>query len=315
MRSAALLRRAFLAVVALGGSVPQVAWAQADETDEPEPVSSQLAAVDPMAVWPAPSAQSGRVGVEAYYYFARSDRRSLLEVPTADNPLHVYIGGDSLVGGAVFGMMTLSGDDPRFVITEDIRKSTGNVSPWYFDWPEYMTNEVSAAGYDVIVLSIGGNDNQRFRSNLEHEAGSDGWKELYRDSVRALLRAADRPGRLLVWVGIPHLRPPGLRNFAALANPLVAEVVAEFERATFVDAAAIVSPEGKFTRSLHGRHVRTADGVHYTYYGGELVSQPVLDEIDRRAGVPVDGDRAGDGADADQQAPASEGVASEGAAS
>ncbi len=274
-------------------SLPASASAQPDAASQVEPPSSaHVSSVDPALLWPAPQAQSGLVGAEAYYYFARADRRSLLEVPTGESPLHVYIGGDSLVGGAVFGMMTLRGEDERFVITEDIRKSTGNVSPWYFDWPEYMAAEVSEGGYDVIVLSIGGNDNQRFRGHLEHAAGTDAWKELYRDAVRALLRAADRPGRLLVWVGIPHLQPPGLRSFAALANPLVAEVVDEFPRATFVDAAAIVSPQGRFTRSLNGKNVRTADGVHYTYYGGELVSQPILDEIDRRSGVPVVNDSA-----------------------
>lgn len=249
------------------------------------PLDASIGSADPAHLWPSPQAQSGRVGPAAYYYFTRTDRRSLLEVPSVERPLHVYIGGDSLVGGAVFGMMTLRGEDPRFVITDDIRKSTGNVSPWYFDWPEYMANDVSQRGYDVIVLSIGGNDNQRFRGHLEHAAGTDEWKELYRDAVRALLRAADSPGRLIVWVGIPHLEPRALRSFAALANPLVAEVVAEFHRATFIDAAAIVSPEGRFTSSLNGKKVRTADGVHYTYYGGELVSAPVLDEIDRRSGV------------------------------
>ncbi len=240
---------------------------------------------DPVLVWPDPINES-QLGSEAVYYrYARDDGHSLLRAPTPDNPLRIWIGGDSMAGGAYYGLTTLLGDDPNYEIVSEIRKSTGNVADWYFDWPQYMANVVAEAGYDLIVLSMGANDKQKF-SGVSAAVGEPEWLEIYRGRVTALLDAATRPGRLVVWVGLPHMRPGWLRSLPDIVNPEVLAATESVGEALFVDAAAILSPDGHYLRRLGGEHgnrtVRTADGVHYTFYGGKLVSEPIVAEILRR---------------------------------
>ena len=257
-----------------------------DEDEQPPaelPKSS-----DPSAIWPDPINES-QLGSEAvYYHYARSDGHSLLRTATPRQPLRIWVGGDSMAGGASYGLDFLFGGNQDYEVTSEIRKSTGTVSTWYFDWPDYMSEVVAESGYDVIVLSMGANDNQKFSSESA-DVGEPAWLEIYQARVDALLNAATRPGRLVVLVGLPHMEPRWLRPFPDLVNPIFERAVAKIPDAFYVDAAAILSPDGKYVRRLGGVHgnrtVRTADGVHYTFYGGELVSEPIVAEIERRAGL------------------------------
>ncbi len=251
--------------------------------------SEQEKPSDPVLVWPDPINES-QLGNEAiYYHYARDDGRSLLRVPTPDNPLRIWIGGDSMAGGASYGLTTLLGSNPNYEVVSEIRKSTGNVADWFFNWPQHMSDVVAEAGYDLIVLSIGANDKQKF-SGVGADVGDPQWLELYRDRVTALLDAAIRPGRLVVWVGLPHMQPGWLRALPDTVNPEVLASIESLGEVLFIDAAAILSPDGHYVRRLGGEHgnrtVRTADGVHYTFYGGKLVSEPIVAEIVRRTSEP-----------------------------
>ncbi len=268
------------------GDGPADESTETDQTEEPPTDPPKIG--DPVLIWPDPVNES-QLGTDAIYYrYARSDGRSLLRTPTPDNPLRIWVGGDSMAGGASYGLTSLLGGNPNYEVVSDIRKSTGNVAGWFFDWPTHMNNVVAEAGYDVIVLSMGANDKQRFL-NIDAEVGDPTWVELYNASVSALLNAAARPGRLVVYMGLPHMRPPWLHVLPDLVNPLFSNAAEATlsPGALYVDAASILTPDGVYVRRLAGeehgnRNVRTGDGVHYTHYGGELVSVPIVEEIIRR---------------------------------
>ena len=280
----------------LGGS----AGAQADDESSPDSDAGEASRVpepapritddpwaDPVLRWPDPLAES-QLGTEpTYYWFARDDRRSRLPAPTPNRPLRVWTGGDSMSGGPVYGFRQLIADDERFRFTEDIIKSTGIVTDWYFDWVEYMTTEVADGPFDVIVLAMGANDKQRFRGHPERP-GEPEWAERYQSGVAELVSAAVRPGRLVIWVGLPPLGTAYLSNLPGIVNPLAAAAVGEFEGAIFVDTYDTLSIDGRYVFRLgsdHGnRRIRTQDGVHYTLYGGLVLTEPILAEIERRSG-------------------------------
>lgn len=282
--------RAVVAVVVVafvGLVLPQSALAEEEQSTQ-EGLASTPKLGDPASIWPDPLNES-QLGTEAsYYYYARDDGQSLLHPPTHEDPLRIWVGGDSMAGGAWYGLRALLGYNPNYELVIDIRKSTGNVADWYFDWPHYMATEVAEAGYDVIVLSMGANDNQRFRG-INEDAGAPAWVEQYKTRLKALFDAAARPGRLVVWIGLPHMEPEKLRPVPDLLNPLFAAAADAVHEAHFVDAAAIVSPDGRFVRRLEGesddRNVRLVDGVHYTFYGGKLISEVVVAEIQRQFGL------------------------------
>ncbi|WP_419922349.1 hypothetical protein [Candidatus Poriferisodalis sp.] len=266
-------------------SVEQVSVEQVSTVSEPPPRYTDDPWADPVLRWPDPLAES-QLGTEpTYYWFARDDRRSLLPAATAERPLRVWAGGDSMSGGPVYGFRQLIVDDPDFRFTEDIIKSTGVVSEWFFDWIDYMARDVAEGSYDVIVLAMGANDKQRFRG-LEARFGEDEWTERYRTRVRDLVAAAARPGRLVIWVGLPPLQPRHFAPLPGVVNPLAAAAVADVDGAIFVDSFDAVGVDGAYAQRLGPgqRNVRTQDGIHYTYYGGVVLTEPILAEIERRSG-------------------------------
>ncbi len=256
-----------------------------------KPYSTNVAAADPWAEsarrWPDPLAES-QLGTEAvYYWFARADQRSLLPSATAERPLNVWAGGDSMSGGPVYGFRQLIQDDERFRFTEEIHISTGVVTDWFFDWVDHMVNEVAEGPYDVIVLAMGANDKQRFREHPD-SVGDDDWSQRYQQRVHDIVAAAARPGRLVIWVGLPPLGTRYLSDLPGLVNPLAAEAVADVPGAIFVDAFETMAVDGGYARRLGPDHdnrtIRTTDGVHYTLYGGLVLTEPILAEIDQLSG-------------------------------
>jgi len=271
---------AFAAALAIPAA--SATWASSQEA-EAEPGGWH----DPILSWPDPLGES-LLDVEAtYYWFTRGDRASLLPAPTAERPLRIYVGGDSLSGGPAFGFELLVDDDPRFELTTDVRLSTGVITEWFFDWRAYLADTVAEGGYDVIVLSMGGNDGQRFSGHRDL-VGSDPWKAMYQARVAEMLVSVDRPGRFVVWVGMPPVTLGKIAELPAIVNPLT-EAVARGRRTAYLDAAAIVAPDGVFTRTVvdeegRDRTVRSSDGVHYTRDGGRLLADQILDLIDQRSG-------------------------------
>lgn len=239
---------------------------------------------DPVLRWPDPIAES-QLGTEAaYYWFARADRRSRLPAPSAERPLAVWAGGDSMSGGPVYGFRQLIADDNRFRFTEDIVTSTGIVTDWYFDWVDYMASEVAEGPYDIIVLAMGANDKQRFRGQPA-AVGGHVWSARYQTRVREIVAAAARPGRLVVWVGLPPLGTRFLSELPSIVNPLASAAVAEVPGAIFVDAFETMAIDGRYAVRLGADHdhrrIRIRDAVHYTLYGGLVLTESILDQVAR----------------------------------
>ena len=111
---------------------------------------------------------------ETYYYWTREDRKSLLRKGDRAKALTRLGRRRFMAGGAALGFRELTRRENRWEYTEDVRKSTGVVSDWYFDWESHLKNEIADGPYEVIVLSIGGNDWQGFRGGPT-EKGSVEW--------------------------------------------------------------------------------------------------------------------------------------------
>jgi hypothetical protein len=237
--------------------------------------------------WPDPLAS--HLGYEeTYYHWTRDDRWSLLAEPTEARPLSVWVGGDSLAGGASLGFRVLVRNEDRWIFTEDVKKSTGVVSDWYFDWVDYLRDEIADGPYDVVVLSIGGNDWQGFR-NGPLEKGGAAWVEKYQSRITEMLAVLDRPGRLVIWIGLPHFQMPFMVPLPEAVNPISRRVFENGHRSDWVDAASIVSPDGVWAKHISGDdgtkiEVRTDDGTHYQSNGARLITGAVVSVIERRAG-------------------------------
>ena len=233
--------------------------------------------------WPDLSAGLNIGSEELYYYWTRENHYSVLPKATLARPLSIYVGGDSIAGGPALGFRELAKTDKTILYFEDVKKSTGIVNSWFFDWETYLQNEISDRPYDVIILSMGGNDWQPFYKGPSTIAGTE-WMAEYKRRVEAILASVSRPGRLIVWVGLPAFRPVSLKELPDVVNTITKDIFVSRPRTTWVDASEIVSPSGVWVKHLKDsdgleRQVRVSDGVHYQWHGAELVTAAVWQQI------------------------------------
>ena len=180
-----------------------------------------------------------------------------LRAPTSDTPLRIYIGGDSLSGTPGFALQNLAKRSDLFNVVVDTRTSSGLVASWFFDWPTYVENHIAPQGFDVVVFSMGANDAQRFIST--DIVGSEEWLAKYRDRMEATLLAAQAPGRLVVWIGMPPVTPPNIEPVMALLNTVAESLADELDNVVFIDAWSMFEGEdGGFTTHLEAPAVTSS---------------------------------------------------------
>lgn len=130
----------------------------------------------------------------------------VLRTPTLDNPLKLWVGGDSVGGSFGVQMQPVAASTGLFTPTLDFTVGTGLARPEYYNWPEHFAKDVIPnVDPDVIIPMFGANDDQ----NMELPDGtllkkySPEWFVEYRRRVGAtmdLLKSPDND-RLVLWVG------------------------------------------------------------------------------------------------------------------
>jgi hypothetical protein len=130
----------------------------------------------------------------------------VLRTPTLDNPLKLWVGGDSVGGSFGVQMQPVAASTGLFTPTLDFTVGTGLARPEYYNWPEHFAKDViPSIDPDIVIPMFGANDDQ----NMELADGtllkkySPEWFIEYRRRVGAtmdLLKSPDND-RLVLWVG------------------------------------------------------------------------------------------------------------------
>lgn len=221
---------------------------------------------------------------------APTTRAVVTRRPTSEQPLRVYLGGDSM--SQVFGeSFSRLGHDTGVVDTTlEFRFSSGLTRPEYFDWPKRLRALV--AGDDrpeVAVVVFGTNDAQRITTPSGTASfGTAKWKAEYAARVGAVMRLLTDAGVDVYWVGLPVMRSDTLTKRVAVLDEIYAAEAAKHPHVTFVDSRPLsVDANGKYAAYLPGDdgapvRVRAADGVHFTPAGGDRVANEVLGRISER---------------------------------
>lgn len=216
--------------------------------------------------------------------------------PTADNPLRLWIAGDSMA--QVFGQSLVNKSVETGVIdaTLDYRISSGLTRPDFFDWPAHLRAELAERRPETVVLVFGANDAQGLL--LDGHAvpyGTPAWFSEYRRRVDDVLSITTAGGRRVVWVGLPVMRSATYSAHVRQLNDVYREAVERYPGATFVDSWNLFAgPDGGYDAYAHPENgapvlLRQADGIHLTRAGGDRLAEVVLDRI--RAGWPRTGAR------------------------
>jgi hypothetical protein len=210
---------------------------------------------------------------------------------TFDDPLRLWIGGDSLAGSLGPALGEQTADTGVVLPTYDARTSSGLSNPNFFDWPQQATAEMTRLDPEVVVFVIGANDFQVPQDDSVDDLGAPAWRAEYTRLIEEMLGLFEGDGRHVYWVGPPIMREKHKGDGAKEIDELMREVVARHPDVNYIDEYTLFSDEnGEYTDDLPGTdgkdvRVRTDDGIHLTTAGSEFLADQVFTLIDRRCRI------------------------------
>ena len=257
---------------------------------ESAPVAQPIAATAHVAT-PDPSSETDlAVGPSANA--AAVDATPEIRVPTTNDPLRVWIGGDSMSGtlGNAFRRVAM-GVRVILVTPPDVHVSTGLSRPDFFDWPAYLEQSVLSQDYEIVILMVGANDSQSLRQRNGSYCRPFGqcWLDTYRSRVAStmdLLRAPDG-NRLAVWIGQPIMGPSSSAYGIEEMNHLYWDEARKRNWVVYFDSwNYFVDASGAYAHYLPAAdgtvaEMRAQDEIHLTVAGGYRLAWAVMERLGR----------------------------------
>ena len=209
---------------------------------------------------------------------------------TADEPLRLWIAGDSIAWSVGQGLGKLAAATGVVAPVYESRVSSGVSSPGFFDWPKRVGEELPRLNPEVVVFVMGTNDWMAPQPTPLDATGQPAWKGKYEAQVQTLVDALARDGRILYWLGPPILKDTKQDAGAQAAAAVIKDVIARNHDAHYVDAHALLdADDGTYTATVdvNGKKVlvRSGDGIHLTPEGGEFVGNALFDLIDQQCSL------------------------------
>jgi hypothetical protein len=202
---------------------------------------------------------------------------------STNDPLHLWIGGDSLAGSLGPSLGAIAGATGVVQPYFDSRVSSGLADPGFFDWPDHATVEMARLNPDVVVFIIGAND--------WTTVSGDSWTADYTQKVDSMMKTLIGPGRTVYWIGSPTLKDAKMDAAVVDVNAVAQDVARRHSQVHYVDAYKLFSgSDGKFSADLAdetGKVVtmRAGDGVHLTMDGAGFLARTVYQLVDLQCDV------------------------------
>ena len=215
--------------------------------------------------------------------------RPTLRPPSEDQPLRVYIGGDSIIRDAGDAFLNLASDSPLFETTLHYENATGLTRPDFYDWPAAFADDMAEHKPEVVFVLFGGNDSQGI-------IGADGgalsgpsdprWREEYARRVAGVMDVLRADDRIVYWVGLPPMRDDGFDGRAEIMNEIYRAAAESRPWMTYLDTHPIFGDasgdyvERKDDSGGDPVDLRQDDGVHLSQPGATRLARVMLGLID-----------------------------------
>jgi uncharacterized protein len=212
---------------------------------------------------------------------------------TPDDPLRVWIAGDSLVITPGYAVSRALGrnDAVKHVGDVDGRVATGLTRPDVFNWFRHVDEQVREEKIDLVVFCFGGNDDHDYMTGLPNgvsidEFGDAAWTKEYRRRVGGLMDTANQAGAFVVWLGLPITNDGGQsRRWRLINRAIAAEARRRAGNVAYVDMYGLLSgDDGDYAAYLPDDDgqlvkVRADDGVHLERAGGDIIADQVVRDV------------------------------------
>jgi hypothetical protein len=210
--------------------------------------------------------------------------------PTADNPLRVYLAGDSLAQGWGEVLQGQLAKSDIYDVEENVRASTGLTRPDFFNWPDALQDDVESYQPQVAVVTFGGNDGQPLKDDNGdvHDVTDPEWAAVYAARTGAVMDYLSAGGRKLIWVGVPNAKGESLNQRMDIIRRVAKAEAEKRPQVTYVDSWALFQGSGGgfaeyiIDRDGVAKPMRANDGYHMTFAGYERWARAVKEEIDRQ---------------------------------
>lgn len=207
---------------------------------------------------------------------------------TADDPLELYIGGDSMVEIQFGTALQDLADDTGMIETLkiDFDRGSGLSRPDFVDWPKRLAGASEELDPDVMVVYFGGNDAQPLEiDGAVYDPLEEEWQAEYRTRVSDLQDQLAAAGHHVYWMGLPIPRSDTLAEKFAMMNEIYSSEAADRDAITYVDVwDRFAGPDGSYSEYLPNRagddvDMRLDDGIHFTTNGAYHAARPTVQRI------------------------------------
>ncbi len=215
-------------------------------------------------------------------------------VPSAQQPLKVWLAGDSMMGSISESFIDKDGGNPLISATENYQIGTGLTRPDVYNWPAAIAQEMTSVNPDVVILLFGANDDQDIQvAGHTLALQSPQWQQEYANRVNQILAETANGVRQVIWLAVPAVRRPRLNQTKDFINNIIQAAAKAHPNVTYLDTGALLDgPGNSFTTYLHSASgqaitVRDSDGIHITLGGADLVTPVLQADIEQFWHLPV----------------------------
>jgi len=208
--------------------------------------------------------------------------------PTADNPLRIYLAGDSLAQGWGEVLQGQLAKSDIYEVEDHVKSSTGLTRPDFFNWPDALQDDVESFQPQVVVVTFGGNDGQPLRDDEGdyHDVGEPEWAAVYGARTGAVMDYLGAGERKLIWVGVPNAKSESLNERMEVIRGVAMAEAQKRPNVAYIDSWALFQgPAGGFAEYIIdddgvAKPMRANDGYHMSFTGYERWAREVKAEID-----------------------------------
>jgi hypothetical protein len=193
--------------------------------------------------------------------------------------------GDSLGDDLGWGLRRQLSGYPWLNLVQEDKSSSGLANSWFYDWPAHLATFLHQYHPNILVVCLGGNDQQNFYVKGVFEAvGSTRWRATYSHYVRQIVDIARGAGAQVLWVGLPVMEPTYYSRGAAMLDSLYAAAILNVQGTAYVPTWRLFATSNGAYRgdaAVNGvsQQLRAADGIHFSEVGENVLATYVLAQM------------------------------------
>jgi len=210
-------------------------------------------------------------------------------VHSSENPLKVFMFGDSQVFSLGSGLSRLTGKESPIDVEFLAVHSSGFIRADYYNWPSKLADTFKAASYEAAVIMLGMNDFQSFWSNTGEilKKETPAWEAAYKEKCREIIDSTLASVPRVYWIGMPEVKNAEYDDSLVYIDSVQNSLAGEYSPDTVVRISLkdTFPGAGKPYRDVLDRpgnnpvKMMSSDGTHYTVEGGQVIMEPLFDRL------------------------------------